>query len=249
MKKIIEIISKISNIVIALAFIFVLAALIFFYTFPFNVAEFKKINIVKAPNAGELLEYNLDFCRYVPKGTEIEVKRFIVPKDKTLTNPIELSSNPSLETLDGIIGCRLSEPIKIPIDISAPSGEYRLLIRAKYCIEMLFLHRCIPVEQYSDYFSVGQPNIPTRLSVISEQLDDIRRYVEQNPSETSVGNAFIQPDTPPEPSVPEVNQPTQSGQRRVQQETQGQRPEGIVNATLDTTQNTVNGIFNLLGGK
>ena len=208
MRRALKIASKFSNIVIASAFIIVLGGLVFFYSFPFNVAEFKKINIASDVQAGGQLQYDLEFCRYVPKGTPIQVSRFLIAKDKSLTNPIELSSNPTIETLDGINGCRTSLPVKLPVEISVPEGEYQLLIRARYCIEFTIFQRCIPVEQTSKFFNITKPSIPDRLSVISDQLNDINDFIHNNP-DTVISNT-VTPQSVREPVPPVVNQEPQT---------------------------------------
>ena len=251
MKNIIKFLSKFANLFIGSAVVLSIASVVFFYTFPFNVAEFKKINISNNVEAGGLIEYKLDFCRYVQKGTDIEVKRFIIPKDKTLTNPIELSSNPTLETLDGIIGCRTSEPVKLLTQISTPQGEYKLLIRAEYCIDFLFMHRCIDVEKDSDYFNIGQPSIPNRLSVINEELSNINQYFADNPEVTKSLGSVQQQSVPQNPTPPNTqNQPAPQQATPVNPQTpQPQAQRGIINPILDVTRNTVDGLFNLIGGK
>lgn len=242
MKKLINILPKIANVIIALGFITLVAGLVFFYTFPFNVAEFNKINIQNNPRAGEQLVYTMDFCRYVPKGTDIEVERFIFPRDKNLSSPIQLSSNPSIETLDGVVGCRTSEPVRLPIDLSAPAGEYRLLVRAEYCIEFTILRRCIMVEKYSDYFIVNKPDVPTQLGMINEQLKEINDLIESGQySETDAISNTMPVQTPPTPEKPVV-QPTP--------QPEPQQPQrGILESTVDLTLNTVNGLLNIVRGE
>jgi len=180
---------KHSTLIIIIGLFTLIAGTIFFYTFPFNVAQINKITVLNKVQAGSLIKYKVNFCRYVEQGTETEVRRFIIPKDSELTNPQELDSSPSLETLDNIKGCRDSETIKLPIDIAAPEGEYKLLIRAKYCLNAFVFRRCIPVEQYSDYFNIGKPSIPNRLSIISQQLQDINAYIQANPN-SEISNSF-----------------------------------------------------------
>ena len=210
--KIINWLLKHSNLIIFIGIFSFVAGIIFFATFPFNVAKLNKITILNEVQAGSLIEYKVNFCRYVEKGTELEVRRYIIPKDKSLTDPQELDSSPSLETLDDITGCRDSQPIKLPIDIAAPEGDYKLLIRAKYCLKALgILTRCIPVEQYSDYFHIGQPSIPNRLSIISQQLQDINAYILANP-DSEISNSFpvrpipqtrVEPAPAPVTAIPE----------------------------------------------
>jgi len=191
----IEWLLKHSTLIIMIGLFSLIAGTIFFYAFPFNVAQINKITVVNEVQAGSLIEYKVNFCRYVEQGTETEVRRFIIPKDSNLTNPQELDSSPSLETLDNIKGCRDSEVIKLPIDIAAPEGEYKLLIRAKYCLSALLFRRCIPVEHYSDYFNIAKPSIPNRLSIINQQLSDINAYLRTNPN-TSIGNVAPIRNTP-----------------------------------------------------
>jgi len=240
MKKITAILLRFSNVIIALAVVVLIGGLVFFYSFPFKVAEFKKINITSTVDAGQRIEYTLDFCRYVPKGTKIDVHRFLFPKDKTLISPIELSSNPSLETLDGITGCRTSTPVKLPVDVSTPEGDYRLLIRGDYCIEFTFLRRCIMVEQYSDYFHIGKPDIPSQLSVITQQLEAIERATQQS---SSIGNT-ITPQTAPEAPVPNIEQ--QTPQVTVPQTTTPQiapQQASPLRQTLESTRDTTTSIL------
>lgn len=246
MKRITSFISRASNLIIASSVAIGIGGIIFFYTFPFNVAEFKKINISQSVEAGGLIDYKLDFCRYVSKGTDIEVKRFMIPKDKSLTNPIELSSNPTLETLDGIIGCRTSEPVKLLTQISTPEGEYRLLIRAEYCIEFTFLRRCIDVEQYSDYFTITKPSIPDRLSVINQELSSINTYIQNNQVPVT-GN--VQPANPlPNPSNNQSN--NNSVNPQVQEPSAPQQPQeeqsGLINPIINSLSKTLDNITNIL---
>jgi len=197
---------KHSTLIIMIGLFSLIAGTVFFYAFPFNVAKLNKITILNQVQAGSLIEYKVNFCRYVEKGTEVEVRRYIIPKDPGLTNPQELDSSPSLETLDNITGCRDSEVIKLPIDIAAPEGDYKLLIRARYCLTALVFRRCIPVEQYSDYFNIGKPSIPNRLSIISEQLKDINAYILTNPN-SEISNSFPRQPLIEVPQTPQQTEP------------------------------------------
>ena len=219
---------------------------IFFYTFPFNVAQINKITVLNKVQAGSLIEYKVNFCRYVEQGTETEVRRFIIPKDSSLTNPQELDSSPSLETLDDIKGCRDSETIKLPIDIAAPEGEYKLLIRAKYCLNAAVFRRCIPVEQYSDYFTIGKPSIPSQLSVITQQLEEINQYYQANPEQTSIGNTQ-QPQRLPYPLTPNMANPVTTTPTPVQ--TPPEPRQGILQRLTETTSGLVRNVTQLLVGE
>jgi len=235
-----------ANVIIVIALFSFVAGTLFFYAFPFNVAKLNKITILNEVKAGSLIEYKVNFCRYVEKGTEVEVRRFIIPKNSSLTNPQELDSSPSLETLDDITGCRDSETIKLPIDIAAPEGEYKLLIRAKYCLNVTVFRRCIPVEQYSDYFTIGKPSIPSQLSVINQQLEQINRYYLQNPGETSIGNTQ-QSQPLPEPNRPNMANPSTSTAEPVQ--TPPETSQGIVQRLTQTTSGLVRNVTQLLVGE
>ena len=237
---------KHSTLIIMIGLFTVISGTIFFYAFPFNVAQINKITVLNKVQAGSLIEYKVNFCRYVEQGTETEVRRFIIPKDSNLTNPQELDSSPSLETLDNIKGCRDSETIKLPIDIAAPEGEYKLLIRAKYCLNVTVFRRCIPVEQYSDYFNIGKPSIPSQLSVINQQLEQINRYYLQNPGKTAIGNTQ-QSQPLPEPNSPNMANPSSSIKETVQ--TPPETSQGLVQRLTQTTSGLVRNVTQLLVGE
>lgn len=233
MKKVLNFISRFFNAFVVTSILIIVGGLIFLYTFPFNVAQLNKINLLNEVQAGSRIAYNVDFCRYVGKGVEIHTRRFLVAEDKELTNPIELSSNPSLETLDGITGCRTSDTIRLPIDTSVPEGKYKLLIQVRYCI---FLGRCIPVEGWSEPFDIKKPSISDQLSSINEQLESIEQYYRDNPQEAAVrpqSANVIQPQIIQQPSIPlQDEQPQQTIQ---QQQTQQVAPNNrqIIDSSLN----------------
>ena len=237
---------KHSTLIIIIGLFTLIAGTIFFYTFPFNVAQINKITVLNKVQAGSLIKYKVNFCRYVEQGTETEVRRFIIPKDSELTNPQELDSSPSLETLDNIKGCRDSETIKLPIDIAAPEGEYKLLIRAKYCLNVTVFRRCIPVEQYSDYFHIDKPSIPSQLSVINQQLEQINRYYQANPEQTSIGNTQ-RPQPLPGVLIPNMANPVTTTPTPV--ETATEPRQGILQRLTETTSGLIRNVTQLLVGE
>ena len=205
MGDIIKSFSKFFNVFLTLAIFVIVGGLIFLYSYPFDVAQFKKITILNTVNAGGLISYDVDYCRYLGKGVDVQVRRFLIPEDPNL-DPIELSSNPNLETIDGVTGCRTTKkPITLPIEVSTPAGEYKLKIQARYCI---FVGRCIPVEGESPIFTIGKPSINDQLTVINQQISSINDYVVNNPEEIkALGNTVI-PQSISVPTQPNVTQPT-----------------------------------------
>ena len=192
-------------------------ALIFFFTFPFQVAEFKKISVADDVKVGSRLTYTNDYCQNVGKGVPREISRFLIPKDTENVSFVELSGNPTDETKNDA-GCRISEPIKIPIDSSTPPGEYKLLVKVKYCI---FPFRCIMVEGESAYFSVTQPDVATLIEQVNRDIDiinertqttQISNVVPRLPELKTPQQPIVEPQspqTPPEvPTVQESNDVT-----------------------------------------
>lgn len=148
-------------------------AVIFFATFPFQVAEFNKIKLQGDVQVGGRVEYINEYCQNVGKGVPRDITRFLVPKDKDLISPIQLSGNPTDETLKDA-GCHVSDPIKLPIDSSIPPGEYKLLVKVKYC---LFNIRCIPVQGESDYFTISKPDISVLVQSVNQQIIDLNERI------------------------------------------------------------------------
>jgi len=215
-------------------FVFVLASIAFFSFFPFNVAEIKKINIIGTVQAGSLIKYKVDYCQNVGAGVERHTRRFLVPENPGLTEPIELSSNPSLETLQNSGGCKTSKEIKLPVDASVPPGKYKVLIQIRYCILPV---RCLPVEGYSDSFEVMKPDVPTQLSLIYEQLDQIQRATGATPP-TGNANVMTIPETPQSNNMEQtIITPSTIVQP---QEQPAERPRGILESTTEFVNNLLN---------
>jgi len=218
-------------------------ATIYLYTYPARPAVFNKVEVLNEVKAGGEITYQLDFCRYVQKGTEIHPRRFLVPKDKPISNSIELSSNPSLET-EGKPGCYPnSPPITIPVDSGASPGTYRLYLQVRYCI---LVGRCIPVEIYSDYFELTELSVPDQLSVINKQLEAIQKIL---PGQ-EVGTAnVVQPATTQSVTTPQtqgsiapvVDEPA-TPERPVTQPQQG-----LIQSTLNTTRSTLDNLTKMIG--
>jgi len=212
LKRITDFIAKhVPSFIGAVVFLAVVAVL-FFNLFPFNVAEFKSITVKSDTTVGGILEYTNDYCQNVQKGTDRTLRRFLIPKDTTLVNPIELSSSPEDETQQGA-GCRVSVPIKIPIDSNIPAGEYKL--RVKACYDVFLRIRCVTVQGESDYFNVSKPNIESQLVVLNQKIDEVNARLTESGSPTVVNTLMIptpQTITPPfqepEPSIePQPTQP------------------------------------------
>lgn len=216
-------------------------SLLFFAFFPFQVAEFKKISITGTVQVGGILEYTNDYCQNVNKGVPRELSRYLVPKDTTLISPVQLSGNPTDETLNDA-GCRISQPIKLPIDSSIPAGEYKLLVKVKYCV---FPGRCIPVQGESEYFVITKPDVATQLQIIKDQLDSINETLNIN-SDANISNTQpvrpvpipTQPMTElvvPQPAVTPTPQPVQ------------ERTQPLLRGTIDNTTGVLKNITNMLG--
>jgi len=239
LKGISNFVSRFYGAFIGLIVLFGIIALVFFFTFPFKVAEIKSITVMNEVQAGGQIVYNVDYCRYVGKGIPIETQRFLVPEDRTLTNAIELSGSPNSETVDGTTGCRSTadktaeypngQPIKLPVDVSTPAGRYQVLLKLRYCI---FPGRCIPVEGRSDFFEVTKPSVANQLSIINEQL---RSLLLVTPEYGSVGSVAPQ-NTLPEPVMPNT-QATPQSTPTPQQGVGQSLTNGIINNTLDTVKN------------
>jgi len=212
LRNISEFVTKHITSVIGAVFIFSVTAVLFFNLFPFNVAEFKNIQVKSDTSVGGILEYTNEYCQNVQKGTDRTLRRFLVPKDSTLVNPIELSSSPEDETLQGA-GCRTSVPIKIPVNVNIPAGEYKL--RVKACYDVFLRVRCIPVQGESDYFKISKLNVEDQLSILNQKIDEVNEQLKQKPY-TPVANTMNmtipQVITPPfsEPQIPTPQQPTTS---------------------------------------
>jgi len=216
-RSIIEFFWKHLSTILSATVIIAIVALFFFFTFPFDVASFKKINVTNTVQVGNILEYTNEYCQNVGKGVPREITRFLVPKDKTLISPIELSGNPNDETLQDA-GCRISDPIKLPIDSSVPAGEYKLLVKVKY---YLFNVRKITVEAESQYFTIAEPDTTSLLLTINEKIDSLNK---SNPDGVFVNTVipyeprpaiipFTTPETQPapQPTTPVVEDtPTQT---------------------------------------
>jgi len=220
--------------------IIVIIALTFFYTFPFSVAVFKNINVNSDVKVGGILEYTNDYCQNVGKGVPRDIDRYLVPKDTKLVSPVQLSGNPTDETLNDA-GCRISEPIKLPIDSSIPAGEYKLLVKVKYCV---FPGRCIPVQGESDYFTITKPDVATQLQIIKNQLDSIDEALRIKTSET-ISN--IQPTyTLPLPTPPVTDSQAETQPIAIPETphaTTQEQPRSILRGTTDVLKN----ITNMLG--
>jgi hypothetical protein len=240
-------VSKYFSAFIALASILIIAGIIFMYAFPFNVAEIRKINLVGEVTAGSSIKYNVDYCRYVGKGTETYTRRFLIPENTDI-NAIELSSNPNLETLDGITGCRTTKkPITLPVGLEVPAGKYKLLIQVRYCI---FIGRCIPVEGYSDTFEIKKPNIADQLSLINRQLEAIRNAqpgVQLNSTDNLSNTITVQ--EPAQAPIPNTEPQEQQVTTQVVQ-TPAATPEAspsLIQSIITITQNTVTGLRGIVG--
>jgi len=184
-----------------------IAGLVFVNVFPLNVAEFKKISVKQDAVTGGILEYTNEYCQNVQKGTDRTLRRFLVPKDSALVNPIELSSSPEDETQVGA-GCRISQPIRIPINVDIPAGEYKL--RVKACYDIILRIRCIPVQGESDYFKISKLGIEEQLTIINQKIDQVNTQIRRSGIKTVVNTLYVptpQLITPPFQDQPEQVQP------------------------------------------
>jgi len=176
--------------------IIAIASLVLFFTFPFDVAKFKNVNVNDGVQVGGVLEYTNEYCQNVGKGVPREIERFLIPKDKTLINPVELSGNPTDETLQDA-GCRTSDPIKLPIDSSIPPGKYKLLVKVKY---YLFNMRKITVQVESEYFQITKPDFANQLFTLNQKIDELNGELKSRKNPTVVNTISI--PTPPTVQVP-----------------------------------------------
>ena len=213
----------------------IVAFIIWSMVWPFVPAKINSVNVMDSVSAGGQITYQTDFCRYVRIDTKIDRHRYLVPEDKKLTSPIELSDSPIREVVDDFNGCKRGDVVKLPVEIGTPPGKYRLLIQICYYV---FPWRCVSVEQRSDVFEISKPNVSQQLSAINTQLNTLNSYLMQNPGaarELNLGNVQsfpqIQSVTPP------VTTPT---------EPQPAQRQGIVENTLDNTFDTVRDITSIL---
>lgn len=212
LKRIGKYINKYYSTFLGTAIVIIFVSLIFFALYPFQIAEFKKININGTVQVGGKLEYTNDYCQNVGKGIPREISRFLIPKDSNLVSPVQLSGNPTDETSNDA-GCRVSKLIKIPIDSSIPPGEYKLVVKVKYGI---FPFRWIPVQGESKYFNIEKPDVSTLIQSVNSQLEELNTRIKKD--ETPLSNVSpispelkipIQPNTTPQEPItePEVVQP------------------------------------------
>lgn len=193
--------------IIVICLTLIMTGLLLMYFYPWKVATFNKIDVVGEVSAGGTITYQLDLCRYVAKGTKVEPRRFLVPQGKSLSQAIQLSSSASLETA-GEPGCYKNAPVTIPVEVGTPPGKYQLMIQVQYC---LFPGRCIPVEKRSDLFTIDEPNIPDRISVLTQSIEQFNTYFRQQ--QQAIGN------TPPYRELPQVDRPSADGTTQSEQST------------------------------
>lgn len=191
-QKIHETISKYVYPFVMFTVILAILAFAFFNFFPFNVAAFKRLTVIGTVQVGGRLTYTNDYCQNVSKNTDRTLKRFLVPKNSELVNPIELSSSPEDETLVDA-GCRVSKPVRLTVDSSVPVGEYKL--RVKACYDLFLRIRCVPIVGESDYFTITKPDVLSQLQSINRQLEDLRPFLVSTETQpTTISN--VVPITP-----------------------------------------------------
>lgn len=239
-KRITSYINKYYTTFLGTMIVVIFVSLIFFALYPFQVAEFKNITIQGTVQVGGKVEYTNDYCQNVGKGIPREISRFLIPKDSNLVSPVQLSGNPTDETSNDA-GCRVSKPIKLPIDSSIPPGEYKLVVKVKYGI---FPFRWIPVQGESKYFTIEKPDVSTLIQSVNSQLEELNTRIKQD--ETPLSNISpISPElkipTPPTPNTQEtIIEP---------QPLQPQPESGIIERTLQRPIISVDELLKSLGIK
>lgn len=236
---------------ITITLVLLVGFLVFMFTWPFNVAQLKSIDVKNNVQSGGIVEYTVDYCQSVGGGVERHTRRFLVPTDADKVNPIELSSNPSLETLQGSQGCKVSKPIKIPIDTSIPEGTYKIMIQVQYCI---FPGRCISVEQTSKPFEVTKPDILGQLRNINAQLESINDYYGQQPKEVgsngsdtkeSLSNAAPVITSPGDPNDQPAQNISNTDNSTTNNTTVTNTPQTNQSGIIESTLELVNGLLNV----
>ena len=167
--------------------VFIATFFVWTLVWPFVPAKVNSVEITNTVQSGGQIEYVTNFCRYVDKGTRIERHRYLVAEDKTLSSPIELSDSPIREVVDDFIGCKKSEPVKLPVETGVPSGKYRLTIQLCYYVVPW---RCVQVEGRSEVFEISKPNIETQLGTINQKINEVNEQLKQVGSNTVVNTLF-----------------------------------------------------------
>lgn len=243
LKKTMAAINKYYNTFITTVITLTILIFAFLTFFPFDVAEFKKINVSDGVQVGGIVEYTNDYCQNLNRGFPREISRFLIPRDQKLVSPVELSGNPTDETINDA-GCRLSAPIKLPIDSSVPAGEYKLLVKVKYCI---LPWRCISVTGESSYFNITKADIATILQEINRELEEINENYPKDNNQSSISNINPVPQVPPAPSAPNVSAPSVVSPLNPPQQQQPPQNPNTIKPVLDITRNTLNDILKIVG--